>query len=73
MYLSAQSDLDLHFSQSVLESRLGFKTFNLFPFRSTSLLKTLWGKVEIARNEQFVLFPQYFLPVLRTYCHIHPI
>ena len=26
------------------------------------LLKTLWGKGEIARNEQFLLFPQCFLP-----------
>ena len=32
---------------------------------SKSLLKTL-GKEEIARNEQFLLFPQCFLPILRT-------
>ena len=42
--------------------------FNPFPnkpwflrFCSTSLLKT-WGKGEIARNEQFLLFPQCFYP-----------
>ena len=28
---------------------------------STSLLKTMWGKGEIARNEQFFLLPQCFL------------
>ena len=28
-----------------------------------SLLKTLSGKGEIVRNEQFLLFPQCFLPV----------
>ena len=26
------------------------------------LLKTLWEKGEIAHNEQFILFPQCFLP-----------
>ena len=30
---------------------------------STSRLKTLWGKGEIARNDQFLLVPQWFLPV----------
>ena len=39
----------------------------------TSLLKTLWafensvGKGEIALNEQFLLFPQCFLPVWITF------
>ena len=44
--------------------------FNHFPNKpwflrvySVSLLKTLWEKGEIARNEQFLLFPQCFLPV----------
>ena len=27
------------------------------------------GKGEIARNEQFLLFPQFFLPVWRTFCY----
>ena len=31
------------------------------------------GKGEIARNEQFLLFPQYFLPVGRTFLHFHQI
>ena len=29
------------------------------------------GKGEIARNKQFLLFSQCFLPVLRTFCHFH--
>ena len=29
------------------------------------------GKGEIARNEQFLLFPQCFLPVRRTYYYFH--
>ena len=29
------------------------------------------GKGEIARNEQFLLFPQCFLPVWITFCHFH--
>ena len=31
------------------------------------------GKREIAYNEQFLLFPQCFLPVCRTFCHFHQI
>ena len=31
------------------------------------------GKGEIARNDQFLLFPQYFLPVWSTFCHFHQI
>ena len=30
-------------------------------------------KEEIARNEQFLLFPQCFLPILRTFYHFHQI
>ena len=29
------------------------------------------GKGEIARNEQFLLFPLCFLPVWKTFCHFH--
>ena len=31
------------------------------------------GKGEIARNEQFLLFPQCFLPVWRAFCHFQQI
>ena len=31
------------------------------------------GKEEIARNEQFLLFPQYFLPVWITFFHFRQI
>ena len=31
------------------------------------------GKGELARNEQFILFPQCFLKVLRTFYHFHQI
>ena len=30
-------------------------------------------KGEIAHNEQFLLFPQSFLPIWRTFCHFHRI
>ena len=39
---------------------------------STSLLKTV-GKGEIARNEQFLLFQQCFLPLWRTFFHFRQI
>ena len=52
-----------------------YKALHPFPHNNTfwrpwktSLLKTL-GKGEIARNEQFLLFPQCFLPVWITFCH----
>ena len=31
------------------------------------------GKGEIARDEQFLFFPQCFLPFWRTFCHFHQI
>ena len=52
-----------------------FFLFNPFPNKPwflrvgrTSLENTV-GKGEIARNKQFLLFPQCFLPVWRTFCH----
>ena len=51
--------------------------FNPFPYKpwflhvcSARLLKTL-GKGEIGRNKQFLLFPQFFLPVWITFFHFH--
>ena len=38
---------------------------------STGLLENAVGKGEIALNEQFLLFPQRFLPVWRAFCHFH--
>ena len=35
--------------------------------------KNTVGKGEIARNEQFLLFPQCFLPVWITFCHFRQI
>ena len=31
------------------------------------------GKEEIARNEQFLLFPQCYLPIWITFCHFQQI
>ena len=46
-----------------------FSTLNPFPNKpwflrvfNTGLLKTLWEKGEIARDEQFLPFPHFFLP-----------
>ena len=53
------------------------KRFNPFPNKplflrvcSQSLLKTLWEE-EIAQNKQFLLFPQCFLSIWKTFCHFH--
>ena len=40
--------------------------------RYKSAEKTV-GKEEIARNEQFFIFPQCFLTIWRTFCHFHKI
>ena len=39
----------------------------------TSLLKKTVGKREIAHNEQFLFFPQCFLPIWKTFCYFHQI
>ena len=40
--------------------------FSCLPYKS---FENTLGKGEIACNEHFLLFLQYFLPVWRTYCH----
>ena len=40
---------------------------------NTRLLKKTVGKGEIARNEQFLFFPQCFLPVWINFCHFRQI
>ena len=56
--------------------------FNLKPFPKQALdftclqyrsFENTVGKGEIAHNKQFLLFPQCFLPVWRTFCHLHQI
>ena len=39
----------------------------------TSPVENTVGKGEIARNEQFLLFPTCYLPVLRIFCHFYQI
>ena len=66
------SDLSLH-GHSVKVS---------YPFPKQALVFTCWqykslenteGKGEIAHNEQFLLFPQCFLPFWRTFFHFHQV
>ena len=42
-----------------------------FYMSTVQVLKSLWGKGEIARNEQFLLFPRCFLPFWRPLCLFH--
>ena len=57
-----------------------FKSFRYLPFPKQALVFTCLqyksfentvGKGEITHNEQFLLFPQCFLPVWITICHFH--
>ena len=54
--------LQTHVNQGLFWKRLTRKSFK----------NTVW-KGEIARSEQFLLFPQCFLPLWRTFCHFHQI
>ena len=44
---------------------------NLTPFQTSPYFENTVEKGEIARKEQFLLFPQCFLPVWRTFCQFH--
>ena len=44
-----------------------------FYVSSVQVFENTEGKGEIARHEQFLLFPQYFLPVWITFCHFYQI
>ena len=53
---------------------IGFRSLTLSQTSpANKSAKNAVGKGEIARNEQFLLFPQCFLPVWRTFCHFHQI
>ena len=49
---------------------LSQKALNFTCLQNKSFENTV-GKGEIARDEQFLLFPQFFLPVWRIFCHFH--
>ena len=42
-----------------------------FYVSAVQVLENTLGKGEIAPNKQFLLFPQCFLHVWRTFCHFH--
>ena len=44
--------------------------FTCLPYKS---FENTVGKGEIARHKQFLLFPQCFLPICRTFCHFYQI
>ena len=59
---TASADLEPFSKQALVFTCLLYKTF-----------ENTVGKGEIARYKQFLLFPQCFLPILRTFCHFHRI
>ena len=69
-------------SESAKHSLDILQIYTCLPFPKQALLFTCLqykscentvGKGEIARNEQFLLYPQRFLPVRRTFCHFNQI
>ena len=68
------------FFHNVFYATCILRLFNHFPnkplflrVRRIGLLKTPREKGEIARDEQFLLFPQCFLPFRKTFQHFHQI
>ena len=49
------------------------KEFTVFTDLHHKTFENHVGKGEIARNEQFLLYPQCFLPVWRAFCHFQQI
>ena len=45
----------------------------LFNVSAVQVFENTVGKGEVARNEQFLLFPQCFLPIWRIVCNCHQI
>ena len=70
-------DLSQHTDESTLYVVLLLKPFPkqalVFTCLHNKSFDNTVEKGEIARNEQFLLFPQYFLPFWRTFCHFHQI
>ena len=72
-WLPASSPFPTMFSKALLSLR-GCLCFNPFPNKFwlshvCSTFENTVGKGEIAHNEQFLLYPQCFLPIWRTFCH----
>ena len=59
-----QKQTDSSISLTLSQTSPGFYV-QYKPFENTV------GKGEIAHNEQFLLFPQFFLPIWKTFCHFH--
>ena len=65
-------ELQTHKSQGLFGK--GFpKQAQVFTCRQYRSFENTMGKGEIARNEQFLLFPLCFLLVYRTFCHFNQI
>ena len=72
---STQADMGkkLSWSLNILHVKPFHKQTLVFTCLQYKSFKKTWGKGEIARNEQFLLFPQCFLPVWRTFFLFHQI
>ena len=72
-------DCDLHCPQKLLVSSTFWEGLTLsqtspgFYMSAVQVFLNTVGKGEIPRDEQFPLFPQCFLSILRTFCHFHQI
>ena len=66
------------FSHNVFCAILYLKILKPFPKQALAFtclqdksFENTVGKGETAHNEQFLLFPTVFLPILRVFCHFH--
>ena len=60
-------------SANAFELDLSLKQALVFMCLQSKSFENTVGKGEIASSEQFLLFPQCFLPVWSTFCHFYQI
>ena len=66
-YLPCHNIKHFKLTLTLSQTRPGFTCLQLKSFENTV------GKGEIDRDEHFLLFQQFFLPIWRTFCHFHHI
>ena len=79
--LNLKQSLVLLFGKELIEANFcglfkGLTLSQTSPGFYVSAVQIFWkhcGKGEIAHNEQFLLFPQCFLPIWRTFSHFHQV
>ena len=68
-----QSTYFLHYTKALSQTTAFFKPFNKQALVFKCLQSMSWGKGEIVRDKQFLLFYKCFVHFWQTVCHFHQI